>query len=189
MYLLAAVALTVLTAACQARPAADTEIPASASAPEGPFDLVINGYNYTDHYIDSFYVDGSWGGNLFVSTPTAGGGKSTCCVRWYSWMQVPKTFRVRWTADACLYEQEVEGQVFTQVKHLWKEQDVTLATPPPATPVAFEVHFYRDGRVEVAIADDIARPPRLKLEEEDGRRKGAPERARCTPEQMRTYSD
>jgi hypothetical protein len=40
--------------------------------------LEINGFNYTDLYIDSFEVNGQGGGNLFVSSPTSGGGGGVC---------------------------------------------------------------------------------------------------------------
>ena len=42
--------------------------------------LTIYGYNYTDTEIGSFEVNGQGGGNIEVSIPTAGGGKSTCCI-------------------------------------------------------------------------------------------------------------
>lgn len=178
-----------LVAACQAgTPTPQTNATVTA---EGPFDLEIRPYNYTDHYIDSFYVDGNWGGNVFVSTPTSGGGGGACCVRWSPWMKVPKIYRVRWVADACIYQEEVgeSREVFNSVRHLWKEQDVTLTTPPPAKPEAFEVHFYKDGRIEVAITDTY-NPPRLKLPRtEDRQRPGVPDWPQCTPEQMRTYQE
>ncbi|AKI99144.1 Hypothetical protein AA314_00771 [Archangium gephyra] len=39
-----------------------------------PISLEINGFNYTDLYIDNFSVNGNSGGNLYVSSPTSGGG-------------------------------------------------------------------------------------------------------------------
>lgn len=44
--------------------------------PGGPryVSLTIEGYNYTDDYIDQFTVNGQGGGNLYLSTPTSGGG-------------------------------------------------------------------------------------------------------------------
>jgi hypothetical protein len=44
-----------------------------------PVGLAIEGYNYTNRFIDSFTVtdedgNGAWGGNVFLSSPTSGGG-------------------------------------------------------------------------------------------------------------------
>jgi hypothetical protein len=166
--------------------------PASLPAPpaeQGPFDLAIHSYNYTDNTISSFYVDGRWGGNVFVSQSDAGGGKSACCIRWYDFDTVPKTYRVRWVADACRHQVEIEGQMFDNYKRHWKEQDVELVTPPPARPEFFEVHFYKGGRVEVAITDEYS-PPRLILPvDEHGFRPGFRDWPYCTAEQLRTYVD
>ena len=57
----------------------------------GDFNLM--GFNRTDFYISSFYVDGGWGGNLFPKTVSAGGGSATCCT---SIPRGSKTLHVRW---------------------------------------------------------------------------------------------
>ena len=44
--------------------------------------LTITGYNYTNKYIDEFFVDGNGGLNLFVSSATSGGGGSVRCVKY-----------------------------------------------------------------------------------------------------------
>ena len=72
--------------------------------------LTLMGYNYTDHYIDNYYVDGVWGGNVFLSTEEAGGGKSTCCVKWKKGTKLPVTVRVRWQSDACRYIKRCPGR-------------------------------------------------------------------------------
>jgi hypothetical protein len=60
----------------------------SQYAPIGSFNLM--GFNRTDRVVYAFYVNDSWGANLFEH---GGGGKATCC------MSLPhdsKTVRVRW---------------------------------------------------------------------------------------------
>lgn len=156
--------------------------------------LPINGYNYTDHTISSFYINGAWGGNVFVSDGTTGGSKSTCCVAWYPGMkrELPKKYRVRWIADMCKYQVEVgeSREIFDRYRALWKEQDVYLTELPAGTPKAFEVHFYRDGRVEVAMSEEFMAHPRLKLpyDAKTGGRPGIdPDWPQCTAPQSRTY--
>ncbi|MCD7100421.1 DUF3304 domain-containing protein, partial [Stenotrophomonas sp. MMGLT7] len=144
-----------------------------AASPERPpvpqssglVNIPIHSYNYTDRTISSFYVNGTWGGNVFISRGNAGGGKSACCVRWYSGMEanLPKKYRVRWIADMCKYQVEEGGGVFDRYRAVWKEQDAYLTELPPGKPKAFEVHFYRDGHVEVAMSEQFMAHPRLKL--------------------------
>ncbi|MFC3551860.1 DUF3304 domain-containing protein [Lysobacter cavernae] len=185
---LALLATLALMTGCRANPP-PASVGLGEPGPNGPFDLAIHSYNYTDHYIDSFYVNGVWGGNVRVSKATSGGGGGACCVRWYPLLPPPKKYTVRWVADACKHQVEVGGGVFDNYKQHWKEQEVTLTTPVPARPEYFEVHFYKDGHVEVAITD-VYSPPRLKLPvDERGRRPGVPDWPQCTAEQMRTYVD
>ena len=118
--------------------------------------LTISGYNYTDLYIDSFEVGGNGGGNLSVSTLTTGGSKSACCASVYPAL-APYEVKVKWKGR--------EG------KNRWCEMKVILNGPIPATPEYFEVHFYPDGHIEVAVTEDASKP-RLKLERFSyGRRK------------------
>jgi Protein of unknown function (DUF3304) len=116
--------------------------------------LTIYGYNYTDTEIGSFEVNGQGGGNLEVSIPTAGGGKSTCCITLFTPMLTQRSVRVKWTRDG----------------DTWCEQDVVLKPPLPAKPEYLEVHFYRDGHIELA-ATAIGSPPRLQLERVHGNRR------------------
>lgn len=109
--------------------------------------VTIYGYNYTDSYIDSFSVNGQGGGNLEVSIPTAGGGKSTCCVSVRPNQQFLSPVKIRWTRD----------------RQTWCELGVTLTKPAPTKPGYFEVHFYEDGHIEAAVTED-ASDPRMKLE-------------------------
>ena len=106
------------------------------------YSLTPYGYNYTDLYIDSFEVDGAGGGNLEVSTPTAGGGKHACCVPVFSGLPLGTTFRVKWTRN----------------RSRWCEQDVPLKNPIPTEPRYLEVHFYPDGRIEIEATQKASRP-------------------------------
>jgi hypothetical protein len=134
-----------------------------AGAPKA-YTLGVVGYNYTNRYIDSFDVDGTWGGNLDVSTATAGGGKSTCCYAWSDATSLPATVRVRWVSGGCkfLSKPNLYGERFPGVQHHYSEKEVPIVGTLPAKPTTIEVHFYPDGRIEAAITDAESEP-RLKL--------------------------
>lgn len=117
--------------------------PAEARANSEPVLLEINGFNYTDLYIDSFEVNGQGGGNLFVSSATSGGGGSVCCLRWVPGTPLP--LRVSWTRD--------------QKRRC--EQEVPLRQPLPAAPRHLAVHFFPDGHLEAELTENY---PALKLE-------------------------
>ncbi len=139
---------------------------ASAAAPSANklHTLTIYGYNYTNRYIDQFSVNGQGGSNLYLSTPTSSGGGGTCCIGWRDGRQLPIKVRVRWVADYCLAEAKNRyGESFTAVQHTFKEKEVEFNGPVPADPGYFEVHFYPDERVEVAITA-MPSTPRLKLD-------------------------
>jgi Protein of unknown function (DUF3304) len=116
--------------------------------------LTIYGYNYTDTEIGSFEVNGQGGGNLSVSSPTAGGGSSVCCIVTFSPMVQPRPVKIKWTRDG----------------DTWCEQQVLLKPPLPPKPEYLEVHFYRDGHIEVA-ATEADSPPRLRLERVHGNKR------------------
>lgn len=99
--------------------------------------LTIIGYNYTDTYIDSFTVNGVGGGNIEVSTPGSYGG-GTCCAPILKDFPLPMTVDIAWNRD--------EGQP-------WCKQTVLLTGPVPDDANDFEVHFYQDGTIQVAITD------------------------------------
>ena len=109
--------------------------------------LTIYGYNYSDSGLSSFEVNGQGGGNLEVSTPSAGGAKHICCISVYSPLTAPKSVTIKWSRDT----------------EIWCEQTVMLNPPLPADPKYFEVHFYPDGHIEVAATAE-ASEPRLRLE-------------------------
>jgi hypothetical protein len=116
--------------------------------------LTVYGYNYTDTEIGSFEVNGQGGGNLEVSIPTAGGGKSACCTTVFTPLREPRPIKIKWSRDG----------------DTWCEQEVVLKPPLPAKPEYFEVHFYRDGHIEVATTETDS-PPRLQLERVHGNRR------------------
>jgi len=123
----------------------------AGNEPARSYKLTLSGYNYTDTEIGSFEVNGQGGGNLEVSIPTAGGGKSTCCVSVHATSQTPLPVMIKWSRDG----------------DTWCEQSVQLTSSLPARPEYFEVHFYRDGHIEVAVTEQVS-PPRLRLEREHG---------------------
>lgn len=136
-----------------------------AGAPK-TFTLGVAGYNYTNRYIDSFSVDGVWGGNLDVSGPTTVGG-GTCCFAWNDAIPLPTTVRVKWVSGGCrfLSKPNLYGERFPGVQHYYSEKEVSLSGPIPADPGYIEVHFYPDGRIEAAITT-LPSEPRLKLSED-----------------------
>lgn len=146
--------------------------------------LTLHGYNYTDHYIDSYSVNGAGGGNLFVSDAGSGGGGGACCVRWTVGQRLPVKVRVRWESSACVYIKNVDGEDFERAKQFFSEEDAWIKGPIPINPQYFETHLYPDGHVEVAITDNYS-PPRLKrLALKNGLRPGVAPWPKCTTEQM-----
>ena len=133
-------------------------------APMGTrIELTLEGYNYTNRYIDEFSVDGNGGGNLFVSGENSGGGGSVCCVSLISGAHARKV-KVRWQTDACTYDEQTysNGEKNSNTYRIFKEVEVQVDPHIPDYPAYFEVHFYPDGHVEAAITEH-ASPPRLKL--------------------------
>jgi hypothetical protein len=107
--------------------------------------LAINGFNYTDLYIDSFAVDGQGGGNIFVSSPTSGGGGTVCCAGFSAGSTLPLSVRVKWSRD----------------RKRWCEKEVQITGPIPASPDHLAVHFFPDGHIEAELTED---DPLVKLQ-------------------------
>jgi hypothetical protein len=170
-------------------PAPQTEAGAASASPKS-HSLTIYGYNYTDRYIDDFRVNGQGGGNLDLSTETAGGGKSACCVSWLEGSKLPKKIEVMWTASYCrlpqpglfiangvLYEPGVPGtqpippgvkaEPYTRREPILHVAELEFNGPVPKNPKYFEVHFYKDGHIELAMTEQSSWP-RLKLPHGDG---------------------
>ena len=123
------------------------KVPTTADESFRSYNLTIYGYNYSDSGISTFEVNGQGGGNLGVSTPSAGGAKHVCCTSVYSPLPAPQAVTIKWTRDM----------------KTWCQQVVMLKPPLPAKPEYFEVHFYPDGHIEVAVTEEASRP-RLVLE-------------------------
>lgn len=137
--------------------AASSVEPMSTNQPS----LLIQGYNYTDQDIDSFTVNGIGGGNVHISTPSSGGGGSTCCYRFDGLSSQSVT--IRWTASYCSYATTNKyGETHTWRKSLWREEKVPVAIKELSEPKALEVHFYPDGHLEAVVTSGYS-PPRLKL--------------------------
>jgi hypothetical protein len=127
------------------------------------FSLALVGYNYTPRYIDSFSVDGQGGGNLYVSSPTSGGGGTVCCLSYVKGRPAGEV-TVRWQSNGCMFR--APGRLSDGSTHLahsiFSEMKVKLDLRIPERPQNLEVHFYPDGHIEAAITD-VYSPPRLVL--------------------------
>jgi len=127
--------------------------------------LTIYGYNYTNRHIAGFEVNGQGGSDLSVSSESTGGGKGTCCVGWRDGTKLPKKIHVKWISGGCTFLSPPNkfGERYPSVRHYYSEVDAVLHGPIPSDPGYFEVHFYPDGHVEVAITE-LPSKPRLKLD-------------------------
>jgi len=156
-----AAALTLTLSAC-AQPSTSQEPAGGQTVPKfdgKPKMLAINGFNYTDLYIDDFSVGSSGGGNLFVSSPTSGGGSTSCCVVLYPGASLPRPVTIEWMRS-------LDGK-----RQRWCKKTVQLTGPIPENPTAFGVHFMPDGEIQVEVTQGY---PKLKLRLDsynDGHRK------------------
>ena len=156
---------TPSAAATAAQPASQ---PASASKEPRNYGLAIVGYNYTNEVMDSFEVNGQGGGNLGMSTDTAGGGGTVCCVSWRDGSALPKKITVKWVGGYCRERQTTsDGEVFNTRQNLWKMAELEFNGPVPAEPSNFEVHFYPDGVIELAMSERVTLPRYQRLTEPD----------------------
>lgn len=131
---------------------------ASSSYFTKPAGLGIHGFNYTDRVIELFSIDGRGGGNIAVSSPTSGGGKTTCCLRWYPGSQLSRPVKIEWMR-------------YKNDKEFWCKKTVMLKAPFPEKPTDVAVHFMPDGNIEVELTEGY---PELKLRLEnydDGHRR------------------
>jgi hypothetical protein len=133
------------------------------SKAELPVDIV--GFNYTDRVIDSFSVNDQGGGNVFLSSRTSGGGKSTCCIRLPGVTHGTSKIRVRWQVDGCIYltKSRISGEKFKNIFPYYKQADIELSPSRGFTPQHLEVHFYPDGKVRAELTAELSLP-RLSLE-------------------------
>ncbi len=117
----------------------------------------IVGYNYTDRPIASFSVNGSGGGNIYLSSATSGGGGTVCCVSVRRNTPLPVVMEIKWTWDRV---ENDSGKVIKPEES--RSVKAELKGPIPEKPIQFEVHIYPDGHVELAVSDKFF-APRLKL--------------------------
>ena len=66
---------------------------------KGPASASISGYNHTEDYIHRFFIDGSWGGNVFAYS---GGGKFVCCINYPREWRPGLTATVRWSTSSSI---------------------------------------------------------------------------------------
>lgn len=128
--------------------------------------LLIQGYNYTDDYIDSFTVNGQGGGNLYVSSPTSGGSGSVCCVSYVPGVKLPMKVKVRWTASYCMRQvanpYSFGQRTFEDRIPIWREAEALVDDRSNGHPYALEIHIYQDGHVEGSVTRGES-PPRVVL--------------------------
>jgi hypothetical protein len=122
--------------------------------------LDLVGYNYTDRNIDSYSVNGQGGGNVRLSSPTSGGSGIVCCVRLWKDTVGPMQVEIRWQVDGCMYivRSSVSGHVQEIIHHFYKEAEVTVSRDRGIKPKRLEVHFYQDGSVQAALAENFSLP-------------------------------
>jgi hypothetical protein len=174
-------ALAFGAAGCKARVNSPADGGAAAQAYPEPAlryaSLSLEGYNYTDRYIDTYSVNGQGGGNVRVSGPASGGGGGVCCLKFLNTGRARKV-TVRWQHGACLFTTRSTNspEVYPDNLHSFmKEVEVMLDEPVPANPKYIETHFYPDGSVRVALTEE-ASAPRLVL---DKKRENTTAYSRC----------
>lgn len=173
--LLAMLALSLMLASCKPGPvsavpraqAQAASVPDAAQPMQSQL-LTIYGYNYTDRYIDSFRVNGQGGGNLFLSGEGGGGGGGVCCVSWWPGTKLPKQVRIDWVVSYCKQTVDIGGEVHVRTEPFWTTKYASIDGPIPPSPSYFEVHIFKDGRVEVALTEKPSRP-RLILPDGDAK--------------------
>jgi len=112
---------------------------ASQYAPIGSFNLM--GFNRTDRVVSAFYVNDSWGGNIFEH---GGGGKATCC------MSIPhdsKTVRVEW-----ILGWETMDEANGRIPRETYEADVPIPPIPDGRRSGyFQIYFFPGNKIGAAF--------------------------------------
>jgi len=159
--------------------AADNATSTAQSSNE-PVMLSITAYNYTNRHIESFSVNGQGGGNVYVSSPTSGGGGTVCCVRYRPGTKAFKV-RVKWQTGGCYYsEKSTISDEVSDTLHLFStEREIDVDPIVQSEPRVMEVHFYPDGTIKASITASES-PPRLRL---DGAREDKSRYPRCPNDQ------
>lgn len=110
----------------------------------------LSGYNHTEDYIHEFYVDGTWGGNVFAY---GGGGSFVCCIAYPRQWREGLAAKVRWTTSSS--DPEATGDA---IKGKWHETVAPIEryTQPGTT---LNVHFLPEGKVRLIITSGSAAQP------------------------------
>jgi hypothetical protein len=137
-------ALALIAAIGQAGCSHPTAAPGAESAPaasadETPRLLAIHGFNYTDAYIDQFWVSVDGVVKVRVTAPRAANGQAACCLALRRDAPLPERLQVGWA-------RVVDG------RERWCSRTVRIERHAVEQPNALAVHFLSDDRVEVATA-------------------------------------
>lgn len=153
----------VLSSACSAKSEQTERAPTKSK-----YSLAIIGYNYTDQYIDSYSVNGTGGGNIFVSGPTTGGGKLACCTSYFPKIK-NQSVHVRWQSGGCKYFAGLgaDGKDIWLIHPEFKEADASVIDVSTSEPQNMEIHIYPNNKVEAYVTSEFSRP-RMKLEDNRG---------------------
>ena len=151
--------LLLHASACHSQVGHKAAAPAAAAEPAirpgTTVPLTIMGFNYTDRNINDFTVDGTSGGNLFVSSAGGGGGVSVCCSSYTTATPAPE-IKVHWQSDACLYNiWHEKGREYSDIRSSYRTQLVKVESVS-TNPKYLEIHIFPDGHVEAAITDSIS---------------------------------
>jgi len=112
-------------------------------ADKGPAIAKISGYNHTENYIHRFFINESWGGNVFAY---GGGGKFVCCINYPREWRPDLTATVRWSTSSS----DPDGP--DDVK--WHEQIVPIEYYDKLG--SLNVHFLPDNKVRLLIWNGLA---------------------------------
>ncbi|WP_158939150.1 DUF3304 domain-containing protein [Burkholderia sp. S171] len=127
-----------------------------------PYMLGIMGYNYTDRAIADFAVNGAAGSNVELSTPTAGGGKTSCCVVLGGDIKTPLWIDIEYKMSAL---ESFPPRKIIEPSGKYMKARVEVKGPIPPDPSYLGIHFYPDHHIEATISGaNGPLPPRLKLE-------------------------
>ncbi|NNA45409.1 DUF3304 domain-containing protein [Pseudomonas lactis] len=110
---------------------------------KGPAIAKISGYNHTENYIHRFFINGSWGGNVFAY---GGGGKFVCCIKYPREWRPDLTATVRWSTSSS--DPEGPDDVY------WHEEVVPIEYYDKLG--SLNVHFLPDNKVRLLIWNGLA---------------------------------
>lgn len=184
---LAVLACAAMTLTGCAQAGAPIETPPTERLSVAADSLLIQGYNYTNDYINSFTVDGQGGGNLYVSGPTSGGGGSVCCVSYPRGTPLPIKLKIRWVGSYCMeYETSQFGRTSSYPLGIWREAEALAVDLSEGKPRALEVHIFPDGHAEAAITRGYSRPRMILPDDHRGLRPGVKHTyPDCTDDQIK----